>query len=730
MECVSILPGRIRFKSNKLYHNNSLSKYLKLYADGLSGIKYTKINSNTGSILIVYNDFDLQLNILKKNLEKAISSTNENINAKLENYNKYFKDIEKCHKSKKSILILGAVYIIFKLKQSLLGKFSLCKNVALLQVASILTLIGGYSFLKAFYTKFMKKIPCDSDILLHSAGTSLSIARESGDSILVFLFKSLADYTKASSDVKCMREINKTMGDTVGMVWVGTSSLDEILVPRESINIGDTIIVHTGETVPFTGEIIEGTGIVNNLYYNGEISSYTVKCKEIIQEGITLINGTIKIKVTYKSCDTPKQDLPFEKLKIYKNIKRYEQKIAIISIIAALFTYIITGSALSSLSTVILLCPTAASIALSSGIKNYVALLNKHKIYFRNPNSLEKVVNINNFIFDKTGTLTHSKMELVSVAIFDKRYSEYELLKICASCETNSFHPISITLKDKVYDYNLSKLKSSILIPAKGISAVYDNKNILIGNKNLMEENNIDLTYALQKYVYYENKILTPILVSINNKIVAIIVLDNIIKNSSYKLINSLKSRGLNNISLLTGDTYNKAMYTCEKLGIDKIYGECTPEDKVSIVKQNKLNDTVLMVGDGVNDIPAMKAADISISFIHSSCDKTKIHSDCLILNDDMESIVNFISLSKKSYKIIKQNIFYSKVYNYSLATLSIMGFINPFLAKFINTLNSLVVLILNERIKHVSPKPENKSTNYKCYVDNIHRKSNFQFSY
>jgi len=288
---------------------------------------------------------------------------------------------------------------------------------------------------------------------------------------------------------------------------------------------------------------------------------------------------------------------------------------------------------------------------------------------------------------------------------FDDAYSSDELLRICAACEVDNYHPISITLQDYVGEnYDVSKVKSSVLIPSLGIEAIYDNHSLLIGNIKLFEMKNIDVTNGITDYKNYERQFYFPIFVAIDNELTGIIVMEDHIRSNATLLIAKLKYKGIEDVCLLTGDTYDKSCNTSKVLGIEKVYAECSSEDKLSIVNEAGKLRTVMMVGDGINDFEAMNAADVSISFANSACDKIQLNSDCIIFEENIDQLADLIYMSQKSHKLISQSITYSQIYNTIFGALAFFQCFDAFTAKSLNTINSLIVLLLNERIRWIAP--------------------------
>lgn len=702
---ISVIPGRIHFRLREVYGDALKARYINSYISCLYGVVCSKTNHTTGSILIVYDAKKTNHNLLSQNIESAIASMDYSTKEKKQNHELYYKTIEKKDKVKWKFLFFDMLYLLLKVKHYTIGKFSISKNIAALEAASAVTIIGGYPLLKKLYKKFSSDIPTDSDILLKLIATSFTILRESSKGVLVLILKSLSEYIKYSAEVQCIQTLTLGMGKTAEMIWTAFDNDEQILVPVSTLSIGDIVYIHKGEVSPINGDIISGTAIVDSLYTTGQPIASQVTSGEKIQEGQVIVFGDLKIKMQSSPMSFTKKDISLDNLNIHKKVGAYQNKITKAALALAGLNYIFTGNMLNALSLLLVLTPSATATALSHGMKNYIALLKNHNIYLRNPNTFENIINTNNIMFDKTGTLTYGHMKIVKIESFNNSYSTQELLKICDACESNNYHPISIKLQNHVSETNdVSKLKSSVIIPSQGIESVYDNHKLLIGNMKFFENKNIDFSHGIGKYNKYEQLLYYPIFIAIDNKLVGIISMEDEIRNNVHLLIDKLKYRGIKNISLLTGDTYEKSCSFAKSLGIEKVYAECSCEDKLSVISEAGRFGTIMMVGDGINDIDAMKSADVSISFTSSACDKIKLHSDCIIFDDNAKSLADLIYMSQKSYKFIKQNIVFSQFYNIAFGALSFFQYFDAFTAKSLNTINSLIVLLLNERIRWIVP--------------------------
>lgn len=704
MECLNTLPGRVRFKSLDIYYNTSLSEYIERYINSLYGVKLAKLTERTGSILIIYDIQKTNLHILKENIENALSSNIIKDDTKLNNFQEYFDAIKNKKRAKRKFLLWSLFYILLKIKNSAYGKFPISRNLTVLKIASLVTIIGGYPLIKKLYKKYAKPLPANEDVLLEITALSFTIIRESSKGILVIILKALNDYIKFSAEVESRKALMDSYDVNYKMAWTKSLNGEKILVSIDTLNVGDFVYSSTGEVVPVEGIIEEGSAIINTLYYSGQPVTSHINKGSKIYEGTAIISGELKIRITNLSNSTEKNDISPEKFYLHNRTKRFQNKITKLAVWAAGLSYIFTRNILNSFSVFLVLSPKAASVALNSGIKNYVSLLNKNNIYLRNSNAFGNILKVNKVIFDKTGTLTYGKMNIVSITSLDAQYSEKDLLMICAACEYEHFHPISETLRNACNDIDINKINSSVLIPSEGIKANYDDKEILIGNIRLMEDNHVNLMHGKEKYMNYQRESLIPIFVAINKTLAGIVVLDDIMRSDSKDLINKLRNNGIYDLSILTGDSYSKAQKIGSELGIAQIYSDMNYSEKANIVKSESVNSTVMMIGDGINDASAMKAADLSVSFANSSCDMIKLQSDCIIYDDNLTRLADLISISKKSYAAINRTILFSNIYNIVLGSIAFTGGLNIFTAKSLNTLNSLIVLLLNQRINYIKP--------------------------
>ncbi|ATW26255.1 heavy metal translocating P-type ATPase [Candidatus Formimonas warabiya] len=706
MQEISVLPGRIRWRNPSLTYNKALARYINVYVDNLYGVKYSVVNHITASILVFYDPFKTDYRIIGRNIENAISSALQNKPEPIRAYDEYAQALEKRDQAKRNFFIYGTIYLALKVKDSIYGKFPFSKNIRILQAASLVTIIGGYPLLKSLYQKFSKHIPTDSDLLLSLTALSFTLARESAKGVSLLMLKALNDYLKYAADAESFRLFNQSRSRTSGMAWLVFPSGQENLVHLETLKREDVIAVHEGEVITVQGEVIEGSAYVNALYYSGQPIISRIAKGSMVDAGMSLLSGNLRIKIKSLPEKTEKGFLKKEDMRIHQRVSQYRKTITPIALGAGAASFLLSGNIMNALAVLLVLTPSGAGTALSTGMKSYITLLNKHKIYLRRPEVFEKIIDTNHIFFDKTGTLTYGRMELVSVTSFDPNFSDAELIQICAACESDHYHPISLTLQDEAQKKSreIPRAKNAILIPSKGVRATYEQHTVLIGNKEFMHENGIDLGDRQEMVQSWEKRLLTPVLVSIDHELTGIMALADVVREGAGDLIERIKQKGSVDLTLLSGDHAYKSKYIAQKLGIGDVYSNCSDQDKAKVIEEYKTWETVMMVGDGINDVMAMREADTSVSFVNFSCDQVKLNSDVIIFEDHMLRLADMIALSQRAYRKMNQCISLSQLYNIFLGGLAFVGAIDAFQAKSFNTINSLMALLFNKQIEYLSP--------------------------
>ncbi|WP_242941157.1 heavy metal translocating P-type ATPase [Sporobacter termitidis] len=699
------LPGRFRAKHNRLY-DKRLSQYINVYCDGLFGVTCCNANSRTATVLVVYDEKKTTADLLLQKIDAAIEIGAEKDRDWLDVFGHMLTAENRRDGARRKLFFYGLFYIALRTKQALFGKAPFSGGLRLLQAASVVTVTGGYPLLKNAYRALARPLPADPDKLLWAASQFFTFTRGSAKGVFLLWLKELSDYVKFSADADCFRILGQNLNKTFGLA-VRITPDGKGFIPADRLDIGDVIEVGKGELVPARGVVAQGAAQVDGLYYAGHPMVRRCTPGQEVHEGMAVLDGKLAVRVTQAQKQPPAPDIKEEDVAAYRNTKAYSYRLTAPALGLSLLNALTTRSFSGALGMMMTLSPSSANAAFGTGIKNYAALLNKNHLYLRNPYIIEKLAGIRHVVFDKTGTLTRPKMTLCETAVYDRRYSGAALLSICAACEAGHYHPAASALREAAGAPDDGGVTESCLIPSRGIRARYNGLDVLIGNRQLMLASAVDISEGESLYERLAADY-TPVFMAVDGRLAAIFALKEALRDSAPALIQKLKRLGVE-VTLVTGDTEQRAKIAAGALGIDAVFSACAAGEKADIVRRLRETGAVMMVGDGVNDREAMRAADVSVSFVDAACDKVKLQSDCVIFERDMDRLPDLLTLSNKAYRCIGQSIAVSKGMNVLLGAMALLQRIDIYGAKSYNTINSIVSLLMNQRINFLSPGPGNR---------------------
>jgi Cu+-exporting ATPase len=561
-------------------------------------------------------------------------------------------------------------------------------------------------------------------IILGDISYTKDLYFESADVIITLI--TLGKYFESVSKGRTSEAIKKLMG-LAPKTAVIVRDEKEIEIPIDEVEPGDIILVKPGEKMPVDGEVVGGMTSVDESMLTGESIPVEKNIGDKIIGASINKNGTIKYKATKVGKDTVLaqiiklvEDAQGSKAPIAKLadvISGYFVPIVItLAIISGLGWYFIgKESAIFSLtifiSVLVIACPCALGLATPTAIMVGTGKGAEHGVLIKSGVALETAHKIKTIVFDKTGTITEGKPKVTDVIAADG-VDKDELLQLAASAEKGSEHPLGEAIvksaEEKGMDFK--KLDFFKAIPGFGIQVRIDGKDILLGNKKLLTENNISLENQEEMYERLAQEGKTPMYVAVEGKIAGIIAVADTVKESSRRAIEKLHKLGIE-VAMITGDNKRTAEAIGRQVGIDKILAEVLPQDKANEVKKFQEDGRkVAMVGDGINDAPALAQADVGIA-IGSGTDVAMESADIVLMRSDLMDVPTAIQLSKSTIKNIKENLFWAFGYN-TLGIPIAMGFLhifggpllNPMIAGAAMSLSSVSVVSNALRLKRFKP--------------------------
>ena len=483
----------------------------------------------------------------------------------------------------------------------------------------------------------------------------------------------------------------------------------EIMINADDIEIGDIVRVIVGETIPVDGVIIKGQGSIDESIMNGESLPVDKYVGDDVLSGTINQYSTFDIKATKTSQDSSLKrmiklvkEADSKKAPIVSLTDRWATWIVVIALVSSIGTYLVTHQILRSVTILVVFCPCALVLATPTAIMASIGNASKYGMLIKGGDVVERLSKIKNIAFDKTGTLTYGKLSVVEYKSFSHEYDDETFLKILASVEAYSEHPLGKAIISYYKENNeeLLDIQNFKVNPGKGITANLGEKSILVGNLKLIKDVDINLNKDIINISEeFTKKGCTVIYLSIDNKLIGYVALSDILREEAKEVISYIKSQKINPV-MLTGDNKNSAQNIASIVGIDDIHPSLLPEDKMNIIKNlEDSKSSTCMIGDGVNDALALKYSSVGISMGAIGSDIAIEASDIALASDDIKNIPYLLYLSKKTMKTIKLNVTFSLALNFLAIILAMTGILNPVVGALVHNLGSVFVILNSAKL-------------------------------
>lgn len=706
----------------------------------INGVKEATVNFSTSILTVEAHEENLKEEIIKEiksivkklephvNVEEKVEGKKMNINQDIckssccstshssHNENSYSHEHGHSHEIKENnesvlgyikdnlMLIIGAViYIIallYKGNENLLS--------VLLFVASYLV-IGGEVIWIAIKNISRGEI-FDENFLMSIATLGAFFIGEYPEAVAVMLFYQIGEMFQGYAVSKSRKSISSLMNIRADYANVLRNG-EEAKVDPQNVSIDEVIIIKPGERIPLDGIVLDGTSFIDTSALTGESVPREITVGDEILSGAINNNGVLKVKVNKEFGESTvsrilelvenasNKKAPTEKF-ITKFSKVYTPIVVVIAILVAVIPpLVISGETFSvwiyrALSLLVVSCPCALVVSIPLGFFSGIGAASKKGILVKGGNYLEALKDSEIVVFDKTGTLTKGVFNVTEIN--PKNISKEELLEITAMGESHSNHPIAISIA-KAYgkEINKEEIKDYKEISGHGIEVTINDNDVLLGNVKLMKVNNIEFDEI--------DSIGTIVYVAINGQYKGNIVISDEIKENVDIALRELKNVGIKKTVMLTGDNKRVAEKVAKSIGIDEVYSELLPGDKVSkveeILDKNNQKGKVLFVGDGINDAPVLARADIGVAMGGIGSDAAIEVADVVLMKDKVEAIAEAIRVSRRTNKILWQNIIFSLGVKIIVMILVVLGLTNMWAAVFADVGVTLIAVLNSMRI-------------------------------
>jgi len=478
----------------------------------------------------------------------------------------------------------------------------------------------------------------------------------------------------------------------------------EEIIDAKDVCVGDTLKVLPGETIPVDGVIISGQTSINQAVVTGESLPVDKSAGDEVSSGTVNQFGSFEMRASKIGEDSSIQRMirlvqsaDAGKAKIVGLADRWATWIVVIALSASLVTWLVTGQIIRSVTILVVFCPCALVLATPTAIMAAIGNVTKHGFLVREGDALERLANVSVITFDKTGTLTYGTPKVVAVKSVLAGYPDDVLYQYAASAEMNSEHPLGkAILRSYKQQKNAAVLTAGQfkMTPGQGVEAFIAGKKIIAGNEKMLNEKNIPINDDAKKEIEgYVSTGCTVILLAVENTLAGFIALSDTIRTESREMLEKLEKIGVQPV-LLTGDHENAASAIAGQLGIKTVYANCLPEDKLKHIDDFQNNKApVCMIGDGINDAPALKKSDVGIAMGGIGSDIAVDAADIALVDDEVKELPHLLSLSKRMMKTIKYNLTFSMVLNFVAIVLAITGILNPVIGALVHNAGSVFVI-------------------------------------
>ena len=625
----------------------------------------------SNQILTLIVSRDISSMDLKEKIQKLVDEIEEGVNVKdIQEETPLLPEKKSIHKEF-YFLVFGALLFF------LLISFEGLKNNIFLFIVPYLMI--SYDILLKALKNLRNKNPFDENFLMTIATLGAFGIGEYPEAIAVMLFYKIGEYFQEKAVTKSRNSIEALLN--IKPQWANQYFDNSVrkIRPHE-VAVGSNILVYPGESIPLDGIILKGNSSLDTKALTGESIPQEVAEGTAVLSGSVNITSTLEIKVTkdYNNSTITKildlvENASIKKAKTEKFITTFAKYYTPIVVLLAFSVGVLLPLFIGDFSLwfyralvfLVISCPCALVVSIPLGYFGGIGRASKHGILIKGGNYLEALNSVNKIILDKTGTLTKGQFVVTKVNIISG--NEDELIETAIIGEADSNHPIAIAIKNyKKMSVDRKNLQSFEVIQGKGTKSVYENHIILVGNSKLMDENSIEFMNV--------DNCSTIVHIAKNNEYLGNIILEDEIKEDAQTFVNKAKSLGIQLI-MLSGDNENSCANTAKSLGIEKYHSSLLPQDKVSILeKELSHRGKTIFVGDGINDAPVLKRADIGISMGGVGSDAAIEASDIVIMDDKLNKIITAIEISKKTKAIVLQNIIFALTIKIVILALGLGG--------------------------------------------------------
>lgn len=715
------LPGRVRFYIPLLKKNKGLAKDLQSFLENLPACRIIDVSSAAGSIVIYYHADKASIKTLALQISAYLFQTAGKVSEAAAAYDTPVpfcreSNIKTAYKEPEELPIplqiaqvtVGGLVLLGLAVKHFLGKTPANHGGKILNLCSVTTLLSSYPILRSGIAGLLKEKRLNNDLLISAATLVALLMGEGLTALVVVWLVNLSELLQALTLDRSRRAIGELLNNKNEQAWLLVDGT-QVSVPVESLKAGDTVVVHAGGKIPVDGTVTVGTAAVNQAPITGESFAVYKQAGDHVYAGTVVEQGSIHIYSEKVGDNTALarivhlvEEAASKKAPIQNLADSYSFKIVPISFLLAILVFLLTRDIHRTMTILIVACPCAAGLATPTAISAAMGNAASRGILIKGGCYLEAAGRLDAVLFDKTGTLTEGRPEVSTYVSLDQNYKPEQILALAAAGEMHTNHPLALAVINKARESNeeIPVYQDKEIFIGKGLKVVVNNEPVLIGNDRLMQEEQIDYGHARHFADEMSARGESIIYIAKLSKVIGLIGVRDALRKQSQQAINELRTTGIEEIGLVSGDNRDCAMAVGSGLGLRDIWSNMLPEDKVKIVQEKQRKGKIVaMVGEGINDSPALAAADIGIAMGVKGTDVAVESADVVLAGDDPVKVAQLVQLSQKTMQVIHQNFAFAIGANILGITLGTMKIISPFTSALLHNASTLAVVINSARL-------------------------------
>lgn len=704
----SSIPGRIRVGIKELYNNNALSKAVSYQLLSIPGIQTVEANPFTGKLLVHFNSVQIQGRTIIDILQGLA----------LGDVLPRAMDPKRCRPAQLPLkgLLAGIGFGALVLKHSTMGITPLAQNESILNMAALVTAAAGYPILRKGIEGAMCRGPIDSEMVLTGASILFFMLRESTAGLLAVFLLSMAAHSYYNTIRHSNEELKRLAAGKAPFCLAGEDH-STVVVPAFELRAGDTVRLKDKDILPLNARVLEGRGIISECLLCGHTQPTLFAAGDTLPAGSLLLKAICHVRVQLE--DTPgSSENPMADSGIPPQDRAWSQRMTWLSMLLSGMSYLVTGDITRSLAMLLVACPSGIEHAHPLAALHAVSAASSRGIIIKNEGAFLKAWNAQAAVLDKTGTLSTGNPRISDILPIDPSYSPMDILRFAAQGELGSHHPFGVAIEARAQAEGISVDSEALIHMEEGSGGVLyktERNTVIIGNIKGLRSHNIDLSGF--KRLQSSLKMESAVLVAVDGRLAGALRIEDSLKPEAAAFTSALKERGLKRLYIASGDAEAVTRAAASALGVKYSYSGLMPEDKAKLVHKLKKKGKVVMIGDGINDLPALNEADCGIVLAGRRSEAGLYGGDAVVLGDGLDRIEDFVDLSRVTAEIARQNECIAVAGNLLGFVLTWAGWLSPYHASLYHNGN-IILLIANaylgiyivKNTGQIRPKDSNES--------------------